>query len=89
MPFADGANEDVPMVGPAELRINLDRPAYVYPMFEQALRIEAGESPDDHRSRIGELWSQFSEVAATNPHAWSRKAVVGRADLAAERRTTG
>ena len=52
---------------------HLDRPAYVYPMFEQALRIAAGESPDEHRRRIGELWSQFSTVAATNPHAWSRE----------------
>jgi acetyl-CoA C-acetyltransferase len=51
----------------------LDRPAYVYPMFEQALRIAAGESADAHRRRIGELWSQFSAVAAKNPHAWSRE----------------
>ncbi|MDT5018661.1 MAG: acetyl-CoA C-acetyltransferase [Mycobacterium sp.] len=71
--MADGADDGVPMVGPAELRINLDRPAFVYPMFEQALRIAASESPDDHRRRIGELWSQFSAVAATNPHAWSRE----------------
>ena len=26
---------------------NCDLPAYVYPLFEQALRIDAGESPDD------------------------------------------
>jgi len=72
VPFAEGANENLPMVGPAELRINLDRPAYVYPLFEQALRIQAGESPDTHLRRIGELWSQFSDVAHDNPHAWSR-----------------
>jgi acetyl-CoA C-acetyltransferase len=75
VPFAEGANENLPMVGPAELRINLDRPAYVYPLFEQALRIKAGESTDDHRERVGELWSRFSEVAHTNPHAWSRTAL--------------
>jgi acetyl-CoA C-acetyltransferase len=73
--LADGADDGVPMVGPADLRIKLDRPAYVYPMFEQALRISVGESSDDHRLRIGELWSQFSAVAATNPHAWSREAL--------------
>ncbi len=72
VPFAEGANENLRMVGPAELRINLDRPAYVYPLFEQALRIEAGESPEHHRRRIGELWSQFSDVAQDNPYAWSR-----------------
>lgn len=78
VPFAEGANENVPMVGPAEIRINLDRPAYVYPIFEQALRIKAGESPDAHRERIGALWSRFSEIAATNPHAWSRTALSAR-----------
>jgi acetyl-CoA C-acetyltransferase len=78
VPFAEGANENLPMVGPAELRINLDRPAYVYPMFEQALRIRAGESVERHRRRIGELWSQFSVVAQRNPYAWNR------APLAAE-----
>ena len=75
MPQAPGSDEGVPMAGPAELRIHLDRPAYVYPMFEQAVRIAAGETPDEHRRRIGELWSQFSAVAATNPHAWSREAL--------------
>jgi acetyl-CoA C-acetyltransferase len=73
VPVAVGADDGVPMAGPAEIRIKLDRPAYVYPMFEQALRIASGESQDDHRRRIGELWSQFSAVAATNSHAWSRE----------------
>ncbi|MDZ4266923.1 MAG: acetyl-CoA acetyltransferase [Mycobacterium sp.] len=73
VPIAPGADDGVPMAGPAEIRINLDRPAYVYPMFEQAVRIAAGETTDEHRRRIGELWSQFSAVAATNPHAWSRE----------------
>jgi acetyl-CoA C-acetyltransferase len=71
--LADGADDNVPMVGPAEERIGLGRPANVYPMFEEALRTAAGESPDAHRRRIGELWAQFSAVAEGNPHAWSRK----------------
>ncbi|OBB70841.1 acetyl-CoA acetyltransferase [Mycobacterium sp. 852014-52144_SCH5372336] len=75
IPMAEGADEGVPMAGPAEIKISLDRPAYVYPMFEQALRIAAGESDEEHRRRIGELWAQFSAVAADNPHAWVRDAV--------------
>jgi acetyl-CoA C-acetyltransferase len=75
VPLADGSDEVFALAGPEELRISLDRPAYVYPMFEQALRIAAGESPDDHRRRIGELWSRFSAVAATNPNAWSRESL--------------
>ncbi len=75
VPIADGSDEGIELAGPSDLRIKLDRPAYVYPLFEQALRIAAGESPDAHRERIGELWAHFSEVAATNPHAWSREPV--------------
>jgi len=72
VPMAAGDEDNVPMAGPAELRIKLDRPAYVYPLFEQAVRIAAGESTVDHRRRIGELWAQFNAVAVDNPHAWSR-----------------
>jgi acetyl-CoA C-acetyltransferase len=58
----------------AEEERGLDLPIHVYPLFENALRAEAGRSLDDHRGRIGALWSRFSEVAATNPHAWLRTA---------------
>ncbi|HZQ32922.1 MAG TPA: acetyl-CoA acetyltransferase [Mycobacterium sp.] len=74
VPMAD-TDEDVPLAGAAELRIELVRPAHVYPLFEQALRIVAGESSDEHRRRVGELWSQFSAVAEQNPYAWSRNRV--------------
>ena len=52
----------------------LDLPIHVFPLFENALRAEAGRSLDDHRDRIGELWAGFSEVAATNPYAWLDRA---------------
>ncbi|MGE2835951.1 acetyl-CoA acetyltransferase [Mycobacterium sp. SMC-4] len=75
IPPAPGSDESVPMAAPSDERIQLDRPAYVYPMFETAVRIAAGESVEEHRRRIGELWAQFSAVAATNPHAWNREAL--------------
>jgi acetyl-CoA C-acetyltransferase len=75
VPLPQGSDENVPMAGPAEDRIGLDRPAYIYPMFEQALRISAGESIEDHRKRIGRLWARFNAVAVHNPHAWIRKPV--------------
>lgn len=75
VPVAPGGDDHVPMAGPAEERIRLDRPAYVYPLFEQALRISTGESIEDHRKRIGELWARFNTVAVRNPHAWIRKPV--------------
>lgn len=73
VPIPPGAGSDVPMAGPGEDAIGLDRPSFVYPLFEQALRIANGESIDDHQRRIGELWAGFSAVAAGNPHAWVRE----------------
>src|ERR1700741_746159 len=75
VPMAEVAGDDVPMAGDAEIRIRLDRPAYVYPLFEQALRIANGESVEDHPERVGELWARFNAVAVANPHAWIRKPV--------------
>lgn len=74
VPLASGSDEVMPMAGPGDLKIHLDRPAYVYPMFEQAVRIAAGATTQAHRERIGALWAQFSAVAAQNPHAWNRQA---------------
>lgn len=73
VPMAEVSGDDVPMAGEAEIRIHLDRPAYVYPLFEQALRIANGESIEEHRKRIGELWARFNAVAVSNPNAWIRK----------------
>lgn len=67
---------DVPMRHETEVRAGLDRPAHVYPLFEQALRITAGRSIKEHRTAIAELWSRFSEVAASNPFAWSPSALL-------------
>lgn len=75
VPLPAGAEDQFLLAGEVEIRIKLDRPAYVYPMFEQAIRIDSGEAPEAHRRRIGELWARFSEVAAGNPHAWSTEAV--------------
>jgi acetyl-CoA C-acetyltransferase len=75
VPMAEVAGDDVPMAGDAEIRIKLDRPAYVYPLFEQALRIANGESIEDHGRRVGDLWARFNAVAVDNPNAWIRKPV--------------
>src|SRR5271156_75276 len=75
VPMAEVSGDDVPMAGDAEIRIKLPGPAYIYPLFEQALRIANGESVEDHLKRIGELWGRFNAVAVDNPHAWIRKPV--------------
>lgn len=55
-----------------ERAIGFDRPFRVYPLFESALRAASGHSLLEHRALLGDLWSRFSSVAASNPHAWSR-----------------
>ena len=46
-------------------------PTQVYPLLETALRHAAGRGIAEHQHAIGELWSRFAAVAATNPHAWT------------------
>ncbi|MGH9082885.1 MAG: acetyl-CoA acetyltransferase [Acidimicrobiales bacterium] len=48
-------------------------PLQAYPLLESSLRAARGWPLDEHRRRIGELWSRFSEVAAGNPYAWLRQ----------------
>jgi acetyl-CoA C-acetyltransferase len=63
---------DLPAGAPEELGAGVIAPVQVYPMFETALRAEAGESVDGHQVAISELWARFSEVASANPNAWLR-----------------
>ena len=46
-------------------------PTQVYPLFETALRHQAGHSINEHQRTIATLWSELAAVAASNPHAWS------------------
>lgn len=62
-----------------ELARGLDRPRNVFPLFENALRAAAGESVAEHQVRVSKLWARFSEVAASNPYAWTQTAWTARA----------
>jgi acetyl-CoA C-acetyltransferase len=61
------------MVYEGQTRIGLDRPAYVYPLFEEAIRQAAGRTREEHLQVVGTLWARFSDVAAENPNAWLQK----------------
>jgi acetyl-CoA C-acetyltransferase len=56
----------------AEEERGLDLPVHVFPLFENALRSEAGRPLDQHRTWISELWSRHADVAGSNPYAWLR-----------------
>ncbi len=55
-----------------EMQRGVVLPVHAYPLLENALRAANGWTLHEHRARIGALWSRFSEVAASNPHAWIR-----------------
>jgi acetyl-CoA C-acetyltransferase len=49
-------------------------PTQIYPLFETALRAEAGRTVEEHQRDVSELWATFAATAAGNPYAWSRVA---------------
>ncbi len=63
---------ELPMNDAFEKSRGLDMPIHLYPVFESAIRRSRGESLEDHRRRISELWEGFNRVAVANPHAWNR-----------------
>lgn len=52
--------------------IALGAPAVAYSLFEDSLRASTGQSVDEHRTHLSELWSRFSTVASNNMYAWDR-----------------
>lgn len=53
-----------------EKAYGMDTPSVSYPLFENALRGKYGLSLDEHRAKLGKLYSGFNKVAAKNPLAW-------------------
>ena len=61
------------LVHPAELRAGLKSPVSLYAILESAFRARRGMSVGDRNKQMAQLYSRFSEIAAENPNAWSRK----------------
>ena len=57
------------MVSDYEMRHGLFLPVQAYPLFENYYRHSLGNSVDQHRAMMGELFAPFSAVAANNPYA--------------------
>ncbi|MCP4672026.1 MAG: hypothetical protein GY857_12050, partial [Desulfobacula sp.] len=50
----------------------IEHPMQGFPLFETALWAESGLDFQTYMMKTGKMWSEFSKVAATNPHAWSK-----------------
>ena len=48
-------------------------PTTVYPFYENATLAAWDQTPREALAESGLIWSQFSEVAAGNPYAWSKE----------------
>ena len=59
-----------PPLSDLEIARGVTIPVEIYPLLENAHRARMGWTLDEHRRIVGALWSSFSEVAATNEHAW-------------------
>ena len=53
-----------------EMRHGLFLPIQTYPLYENALRAEAGRTIEEHQRFLGELMARYSEVATKNPYSW-------------------
>ncbi len=45
-------------------------PTRVYPLFENAIRADAGRTIEEHQAHLGRLGARLTEAAAANPYAW-------------------
>ena len=75
------AGEPAPLVGDDRPGWSADEAAHqaalpnvIYPLFEAALRAEAGRGLEDHRRVVSELWARFAAVSGNRAAAWSQKA---------------
>lgn len=65
--FLEPAKE---ILNPLELEYGLGMPVNQYALLESAFRHSRGESIEENRAALGELYAGMSEVAAGNPEAW-------------------
>jgi acetyl-CoA C-acetyltransferase len=62
-----------PFCSDLEGQRGLHVPVEFFAIIESALRYERGLEVEEHRDRLADLYSAFSNVAAANPHAWRRE----------------
>lgn len=64
-----------PFATDVEAQAGIFMPVELFAVIESAIRHRQGLSVDEHRDKLAELYSSFSEIASKNPHAWSQDVV--------------
>ncbi len=62
-----------PFCSEVEAQSGIFSPVQFFAIIESALRNNEGVGIEEHRDKIANLYSDFSEIAAKNPHAWRRE----------------
>ncbi len=57
----------------AEIHAGVRMPAVLYAILESAFRARRGTGVDAQRDHVAALYSRFSQIAADNPAAWTRR----------------
>ena len=52
----------------------MEHPMQGFPLFETALWAASGLNISDYLLKVASMWAGFSQVAASHPHSWSKKA---------------
>ena len=71
-PCANVVGDPRPGTNDYEMAHTAVAPTQIYPLFETALRADAGRTVEEHQRAVSELWATFAATAARNPYAWSR-----------------
>lgn len=64
-----------PFATDVEAAAGIFMPVELFAVIESAIRHSQGLTIEQHRDNIAALYSQFSQIAAQNPHAWSQDVV--------------
>jgi len=68
----DYAGDDAIGSTPLENRHGIQHPMQGFALFETALWHASGLDLQAYLEKIGNMWSHFSQVAATHPYAWTK-----------------
>ncbi len=60
------------IISRAEIDKGLVMATHHYAMIENARRFADGQTIEEHRAEVSNLWARFAQVAAANPDAWFR-----------------
>jgi acetyl-CoA C-acetyltransferase len=58
---------------PMAVTLGVFRPVTVYPFYEAATSAHWSQTPREAMAESGQLWSNYSNVAAQNPNAWLKR----------------